>query len=148
MYIKGATNAQYWSDDALKIPVWGDLKESWRYGDAERAYLDLRDKGMPIDRVVGHSLGGSVALQQQTDHDIPYSRTFGAPVFDLNPMKRGTVDRVRHPLDPVSVLDRAATWGPLMAYPHTFTGFVGFDPASTNPVDHQALALKARDMYV
>ena len=146
MYVKGTTNAQDWSDDALKIPIWGDLKESWRYGDAERAYRDILDKGKPIDRVVGHSLGGSVALQQQTDHDIPYSRTFGAPVLELNPLKRGTVDRVRHPLDPVSVFDRAAKWGPLMAYPHTFTGFIGLDAASAPPVDYKTLAMKARGM--
>ena len=101
---------------------------------------------MPIDRVVGHSLGGSVALQQQTDHDIPYSRTFGAPVLSLNPLNRGNVDRVRHPLDPVSVFDREAKWGPLMAYPHTFTGFVGLDPTSTSSIDHMGLALKARGM--
>ena len=34
---------------------------------------------------------------------------------------------MRHPLDPVSVLDRGAKWGPLMSYPHTYGGFQGFD---------------------
>jgi len=153
MYVKGTSNAQDWYDDVTKIPVWGNLQDSVRYKDAERAYQDLLQKGMPVDRVLGHSLGGSVALQQQSDHDIPWSRTFGAPVFDLNPLHRGTVDRVRHPLDPVSIFDRSAKWGPLMAYPHTYTGFESFDqatttPVSTTPVDHKTLALKARGMYV
>jgi hypothetical protein len=143
MYVKGTSNAQDWWDDFSKIPVWGNLQDSFRYKDAERAYNDLLQRGMPVDRVVGHSLGGSVALQQQSDHDIPYSRTFGAPVFDLNPLHRGTVDRVRHPLDPVSVFDRGAKWGPLMAYPHTYTGFQSLDTLSS-PVDHKALAMKAR----
>jgi hypothetical protein len=42
----------------------------------------------PIDRVVGHSLGGSVVLQLQRDHDT--SRTFGAPVCHLGPGNRVT----------------------------------------------------------
>ena len=74
-------------------------------------------------RTVGHSLGGSVALELAKNKGIEYSRTFGAPVFELGSSHRGLVDRYRHPLDPVSVLDRSASWGGVMAYPHSYTGF-------------------------
>lgn len=144
MYVKGTSNAQDWWDDITKIPVWGNLQDSFRYHDSERAYQDLLRRGKPVDRVVGHSLGGSIALQEQEDHNIEWSRTFGAPVFDLNPQKRGTVDRVRHPIDPVSIFDRAATWGPLMAYPHSYYGFEGFDRVPDSHLDHKAVALRAR----
>jgi hypothetical protein len=127
LYVKGTVDGTDWFDDFTKVPVWGDLKDSRRYKDAERAYDFFTKRGDPIDRVVGHSLGGSVALELQKNKAIDFSRTFGAPVLDPNPMHRGTVERVRHPLDPVSVLDRGAKWGPLMSYPHTYTGFQGFD---------------------
>jgi hypothetical protein len=128
MYVKGTVDGQDWWDNISKVPVWGDLKDSRRYQDAERAYNDLLKKGFPIDRVVGHSLGGSVALQQQKDKNIDFSRTFGAPVVDLNPYHRGTQERFRHVLDPVSMLDRGAAWsGSLKAYPHTYGGFAHLD---------------------
>ena len=120
-YIKGSTTARDWWDDASKIPFWGDTRDAERYQQADKAYEDLVLSGKPVDRVVGHSLGGSVALQMQKDRFIPKSRTFGAPVVDLNAF--GTSDRYRHPLDPVSVLDRGATWGKFKPYSHSYTGF-------------------------
>ena len=135
LYVKGTVDAQDWWDDFTKVPAWGDLRESRRYKDAERAYDFFTQRGEAIDRVVGHSLGGSVALELQKNKAIDFSRTFGAPVLDPNPMHRGTVERVRHPLDPVSVLDRGAKWGPLMAYPHTYTGFTGFDEPAPHLFD-------------
>jgi hypothetical protein len=110
MYVKGTvpTSAKDWWDDATKIPVWGDIHDADRMQQAEAAYKDLISQGKPVDRVVGHSLGGSVALQLQKDKDIPFSRTFGAPVFQLSPFERNA-ERYRHPLDPVSILDRSAT---------------------------------------
>jgi len=136
MYVKGTVDAQDWWDDFTKIPVWGNLQDSRRYNDAERAYNDLLRRGKPVDRIVGHSLGGSVALQQQKDKAIPWSRTFGAPVVELNPTKRGTQERYRHILDPVSMLDRGASFGDIRSYPHSYAGFQGYDRA--------ALALRAR----
>ena len=135
LVVKGTVDAQDWWDDFTKVPIWGDLKDSSRYKDAENAYNYFVEKGEPIDRVVGHSLGGSVALELQKQKGIDFSRTFGAPTLDLNPLHRGTVERVRHPLDPVSVLDRGAKWGPLMAYPHTYTGFEGFDEPAPHIFD-------------
>lgn len=147
MYIKGTVDGQDWWDDFTKVPVWGNLQDSRRYKDAEFAYNDLLQKGFPIDRVVGHSLGGSVALQQQKDKNIDFSRTFGAPVVDLNPLKRGTQERYRHLLDPVSIFDRGAAFGDIRYYPHSYSGFQGFDHNPTETpkgLDHAALALQKR----
>ena len=123
-YIKGSVTKRDWYDDFTKVPFWGDTRDSERYQQAESAYNDLQASGHPVDRVVGHSLGGSVALQLQKDKAIPKSRTFGAPVFDL---AGSGGERYRHPLDPVSVLDRGATWGRASLYPHTYTGYERFD---------------------
>jgi hypothetical protein len=120
-YVRGTTTPRGVYDDFTKIPAWGNLQDSDRYQKADKSYYDLINSGKPVDRILGHSLGGSVALEMQGQHDIPKSRTFGAPVFDLFP-KAGQ-DRYRHPLDPVSMLDRGANWGYLRMYPHSYTGF-------------------------
>jgi hypothetical protein len=125
-YVKGSSTARDWYDDVTKIPFWGDTRKAERYEQAEQAYKDLQAQGKPVHRVVGHSLGGSVALQLQSDRGIPQSRTFGAPVLDLNPFG-GRVERYRHPLDPVSILDRKATWGKFKPYSHTYTGYENKD---------------------
>ena len=122
-YVKGTKTAHDWYDDFTKIPFWGDTRNSERYQQADAAYEDLQAHGQPVDRVVGHSLGGSVALQLQRDKGIPASRTFGAPVLDLKRSDYGKSERYRHPIDPVSVLDRGATWGKFKVYPHTYTDF-------------------------
>ncbi len=130
-YVKGTvpTNAKDWWDDISKIPVWGDIHDAERTKMAEAAYQKLIGEGKPVDRIVGHSLGGSVALQLQQDHDIPISRTFGAPVMHLDNSLRGTdlashSARYRHPLDPFSVFDRGATMLPIAdPNPHSFGGF-------------------------
>ena len=87
-YIKGSSTRRDWYDDATKIPVWGDTENAERYQQADNARKDLNAQGKVVDRLVGHSLGGSVALQMQQDYDIPKSRTFGAPVVDLKPFDR------------------------------------------------------------
>jgi hypothetical protein len=125
MYVKGTvpTSAKDWWDDVSKIPAWGDIHDADRMQQAEAAYKDLISQGKPVDRVVGHSLGGSVALQLQKDKDIPFSRTFGAPVFQLSPFERNA-ERYRHPLDPVSILDRSATNIRTMDFnTHAYGGF-------------------------
>jgi len=124
-YVKGSSTARDWYDDLTKIPVWGDTKNAERYQQAEKAYQDLQASGQAVDRVVGHSLGGSVALEMQKEHGIPRSRTFCAPVLDLNPFDRyyNRAERYRHPLDPVSIFDRGATWGKFKPYSHSYTGY-------------------------
>ena len=122
-YVKGSVTGRDWLDDFTKIPMWGNTRDAERYQQADVAYEDLQASGKPVDRIVGHSLGGSVALEMQQTHQIPKSRTFGAPVVDLNPF--GSAERYRHPLDFVSILDRGATWGKPKLYSHSYTGFEG-----------------------
>ena len=125
MYVRGSVTGRDWEDDFTRIPAWGNSRDIEMYQNASKAYDKLISEGKPVDRVVGHSLGGSVALQLQRDKDIPLSRTFGAPVVDFDPGINHKVlaERYRHPLDPVSMLDRNATWGPLKGYPHMYGGF-------------------------
>jgi len=152
LYVAGSDSWRSWYDDFTKIPAWGKTTDAERYQQAERAYDDLTQKyGKSVHRVVGHSLGGSVALELAKNKGIEFSRTFGAPVLDLSPFHRGTVERFRHPLDPVSVLDRGATWAPLRSYPHSYGGFDGFDNPALKPqrgltLDHKTLALRQRNV--
>ena len=88
--------------DDLALP-FGLTKGTQRYIDSERA-LKANPK---IRRVVGHSLGGAVALEMQRDHPELKTRTYGAPVVSMTPG-----DRYRSAGDPVSVLD----WGELQGH--------------------------------
>jgi len=126
--IAGSHTARDWFDDVTKIPKWqnvpgglnpvtdfmnsgfgkkllgtGDLRNAERYQAAEKAL-----KANPnIQRVIGHSLGGSVALELQKNHPGLESRTYGAPVW--NPIGGDAkAERYRNWFDPVSVFDRSA----------------------------------------
>ena len=123
-YVKGSSTARDWFDDLTLIP-FGNTASSERYKQAEKAYNELQASGQSVKRVVGHSLGGSVALEMQKTHNIASSRTFGAPVLDFN--SHQNPERFRHPLDPFSILDRGATWGKPTLNPHTYSGYEAFD---------------------
>ena len=123
-YVKGSVTPRDWFDDLTLIP-FGNTASAQRYKQADKTYNQLQASGQPVKRIVGHSLGGSVALEMQKNHNIPSSRTFGAPVLDLN--SRQNPERFRHPLDPFSVLDRGATWGRPTLNPHTYSGYEAFD---------------------
>ena len=104
LYIKGTTTARDAWDDVTKIP-FGDTARSERYEQAHKSYSDLMYQHKPVDRLVGHSLGGSVALELA--HQLRrvgkhvQTRTFGAPVLDLAPRVGGhKPERYRHPFDP------------------------------------------------
>ncbi len=152
LYVAGSDEWESWLHDDPGIPL-GLTQEAHRYKQAEFAYDELTNRyGKPVNRVVGHSLGGSVALELAKNKGIEFTRTFGAPVADPNPFQRGSVERYRHPLDPVSIFDRGATWGNVMAYPHSYTGFTSFDPPTKKPIrgltlDHMTLARRARSGY-
>jgi hypothetical protein len=106
--------------------VWDDLKipfyaTSWseRYQNADRTL----DASPQVKRVIGHSLGGAVALELQGRHPDRNleTTTYGAPVFSFS----GSGERHRHWLDPVAALD----WGA-----HTTL------QEGLNPHSYQALA--------
>jgi len=97
MYIAG-TRLPSVSDmrDDLLIPM-GMTAHGQRYVDAKSHLTDR------IKRVVGHSLGGSVALELAKTHQIA-TEVYGAPVASLQPSST----RHRYNWDPVSMLDRGA----------------------------------------
>ena len=63
-------------DDVTKVPFWGDVRQSARYKAAENAHGGKHG----IKRDIGHSLGGSVALELQKNYPGLDTRTYGAPV--------------------------------------------------------------------
>ena len=128
LYVAGSQlRFQDWFDDFTKIPFWGDLRESARYKAAE-AVLKANPQ---IENVVGHSLGGSVALELQkqfADRGLK-SRTYGAPVWDpfgYQQLGDGPkAERYRNFFDPVSRFDGSATnyvkWNPVDNFSMTHT---------------------------
>lgn len=56
-----------------------------------------------VSQVVGHSLGGSVALALERDQPTLHATTYGAPT-----MLRGPGDRHRDLFDPISMFDLTA----------------------------------------
>ena len=128
LYVKGSVTPTDWVDDGRYIP-FGATDQSERYQQATDAYNELKGQGKDVQRIVGHSLGGAVALTMQKNLKIPESRTFGAPVMDFNPF--GHAERYRHPTDIVSILDRGATWGQWSGVnpfsSHSYSGFGGLE---------------------
>ncbi len=130
LYIAGTHNLQDVFDDVSKVPFWGDVRQSARYQAAEKAL----EANPNIKRVVGHSLGGSVALELQKNHTGLDSRTYGAPAWD--PMSqdqlRGKVERYRNLTDPVSFFDGSVNnrikWNPFTSWSLTHS----FDNIATD----------------
>ena len=126
-YVKGSTTATDWIQDFENIP-FGNTAQTERYGQAMEKYDELTAQGQRPDRLVGHSLGGAVALQMDTDlakrgHPVK-TRTFGAPVFDvITPFNGSKPERYKHWGDPVGMLDFGATHGKFKLYPHSYTGY-------------------------
>ena len=99
----------------------GDSKKIHRY---EQAKEEQEKQGGKVKHLVGHSMGGNVALEMQKEDPSLKSTTYGAAVWQPFSTKQG--DRYRHGGDPVSMLDRGAktigsSWNPVSA--HTFTGY-------------------------
>lgn len=67
-------------------------------------------------RVVGHSLGGAVALDLAEDHGIKVS-TYGAPIVSF----RSSTERHRDYFDPVSLFDFGAY--NRLSFPHSYKGY-------------------------
>ena len=139
LYITGSRTGQDWYDNFTKIPKWqtintikdagvniakglgyevpdvpsapsdwGNLRDAERYKMAKEALQD----NPQVTRVVGHSLGGSVALELQKEFPNLQSRTYGAPVFEptgLERWQKGNVERFANMYDPVTIFDNSAT---------------------------------------
>ena len=105
MYIAGSHTAKDWYDDITKIPAWGDVRNSTRYQAAHKALLD----NPHVHTVIGHSLGGAVALELENNYrHITSSRTYGAPVWNPTGTESNNVSRFRNWTDPISIFDRSA----------------------------------------
>ena len=116
LYIAGTSSLQDVWDD-LKIP-FNMTDQSMRY----RKATSLLKVNSNIQNVVGHSLGGSVALELQKNFpDRKFkSNTYGAPVLSIT----GADNRFRNVFDPVSFLDRGAGNSVNVGLnPHTYSNF-------------------------
>ena len=91
--------------------------DSTRYNQAKTAL----DSNPHITKLVGHSLGGSVALQFQQNNAKYNTITYGAPVLQIG-TKQG--NRFRFPFDPVSYLDNGAiTVDKFSINPHSYSNY-------------------------
>ena len=74
LYVAGSHTARDWMDDITRIPFWrplfGGSKAIHRYQMAQQAARETKP-----DIVVGHSLGGAVALQMQKEQPGLKTRT-------------------------------------------------------------------------
>ena len=117
LYVAGTSNLKDIFDDLTKIPFYGNLKDSTRYNQAKTAL----DANPNITNLVGHSLGGSVALQFQKDNKKIETITYGAPVLQIG-TKQG--NRYRFPFDPISYLDNGAiTVNKFNINPHSYSNY-------------------------
>jgi hypothetical protein len=119
LFIAGTSNKQDVIDDFTKIPFYGNFKKSQRYMDVDNVLKNNPN----VKNVIGHSLGGSVALELEKNNPNLYkTTTYGAPVISLTKGRR-----FRHSNDLISSFDLGAkTVGfdinPLKA--HSYSGYV------------------------
>jgi len=109
MYIAGTRSGLDWASDLL-IPLG-----LTSYTPRERTAAQYYSLYHPT-RVVGHSLGGAVALDLAGVHHLE-STTYGAPVASVTPG-----NRYRDYFDPVSLFDLGAT--NRLSYPHSYKGYL------------------------
>jgi len=136
MYISGTHNLRDVFDDITKIPFWGDVKNSERYQQAATALKD----NPQVDTVIGHSLGGSVALEINKQNNNQFkTRTYGAPVLDFSFDRNPNNQRFRHPGDRISMFDTGAvneeqttTYG--LINPHTYDDYPINDEDNEKPI--------------
>ena len=99
--------------DDLKLPFNDTLNKTKRGRDADAYYRSHHE----LDTVIGHSLGGAVALslenQYKKEGNNPYgivqSKTFGSPTVSTNALGEKNPNRIRYFGDPISALDFNAT---------------------------------------
>lgn len=117
-YIAGTRTVSDWIRN-VNIPL-GRVDTLPRYK-VLMEYLSLYPE---VTNLVGHSMGGSVALVAASNHPRLHAKTYGAPVISL-PWQGG--DRHRDAFDPISILDTGASWDPRVQKPHSY------DWADTHP---------------
>ena len=101
-----------------------DLGDSTKIQRYEQAKEEQEKQGDKLKHLVGHSMGGNVALEMQKEDPSLKSTTYGAAVWQPFSTEQG--DRYRHGGDPISMFDRGAKtigsrWNPGSA--HVFTKY-------------------------
>ncbi len=92
--------------DDLKIPEF-KTRDIQRYKDANKFLKQNPD----VKQLIGHSMGGSVALQLNKDYNNKFeTRTYSAPVFDVIPNGNNDPENQRFKTlgDPVAMFDTNA----------------------------------------
>jgi len=118
LFVAGTANLKDAYDDITKIPFYGDITKSTRYNQAKVAL----DANPNITKIIGHSLGGSIALQFEKDNNKFQTTTYGSPTMQLNPFVKG--NRYRFPFDPISYLDNGAiTVNKFNLNPHSYSTY-------------------------
>jgi hypothetical protein len=113
VFVAGTRTLADWGRNTL-IPL-GLTSQLPRYSSLSDA---VKGKYKMSRRLVGHSMGGSVALQFAEDHPYRFwTETYGAPVVSLSSSK----SRHRDLFDPISVFDLGADSRHL-AFPHSYKG--------------------------
>ena len=95
--------------DDLKIPEF-KTRDIQRYKDADK----FLKKNSDVKELIGHSMGGSVALQLNKDYNNKFeTRTYSAPVFDVLPHNDSNTDNERYRTfgDPIAIFDNNAITG-------------------------------------
>ena len=111
LFISGTKDPIDFVDD-LKLPFDDTLNMTTRGRTADKYYRSHHE----IDTVIGHSLGGAVALslekQYKKEGNNPYgiiqSKTFGSPTVSAN-FTNNNPNRIRYFGDPISALDFGST---------------------------------------
>lgn len=101
IYVAGTKSLNDAFDD-LKIPFHA-TKFTQRYSDAEKYVANPTNN---ISNVVGHSLGGAVALELQKNFPHVQTTTYGSPTVSIG--NEPNAQRYRNAGDPVSIMDRGA----------------------------------------
>ena len=102
--------------------------------DTDRQQKNLNKQGGKIKQVVGHSLGGSIALELEENNPELNTTTYGAPVFQ--PFSSNQGNRYTHHGDVVSMFDRGAkTMGGGSLNPFQNHSYSGYEGVASNSND-------------
>ena len=148
LFIAGTKDPIDFADD-LKLPFDDTLNMTTRGRTADKYY---RSRGSEIDTVIGHSLGGAVALslekQYKKEGNNPYgiiqSKTFGSPTVSAN-FTNNNPNRIRYFGDPISALDFGSTTVmPSMSFrwknsAHSYKGLFIKDAVETHDTEKNML---------
>ena len=127
LFIAGTQTSQDWFDNLKNIP-FGDITKNKRYKDAD----DHLKNNPNINRLVGHSAGGNIALALQKNNPDKNFKvvTYGSPIVSLDPFKenKNDIESFKHNGDPIASLDMYANKVPIQSNnPFTLHSYKGYN---------------------